>query len=63
MRAALRESVVSPDAPAEKIRMVKRSYAAGFPLYLIAFAVAPWYPKTSLGICVALWAFWAITPG
>jgi len=59
--AALRPSIVDPDAPATTIRRLRRSYWAGPPLYLLAVIVAPFSPWLAMGICTALWIVWAAT--
>jgi uncharacterized membrane protein len=38
-----------------------RNYRLGFPLYLLATAAAFFSPFVTIGICTALWVFWAFT--
>ncbi len=63
MTAAFRASTLDPNAPAARVRRLRRDYKLGPPLYLIAAAAAPFSPMLSMGICTALWVFWAITTG
>jgi uncharacterized membrane protein len=62
LRVAFREKTLALDAPLEKVRRLKRNYLVGPPLYCVALATAPWSPKLAIGIVLALWAFWAVTP-
>jgi uncharacterized membrane protein len=57
--SALRPELLAPNASEVTIRRIRRSYLAGPPLYLLATATAPFFPFVSLGICTALWIFWA----
>jgi uncharacterized membrane protein len=57
--SAFRETVLAPDASHATIRRLRRSYWAGPPLYLVATATAPFFPLAAIGICTALWIFWA----
>jgi uncharacterized membrane protein len=57
--SAFRASVLAPDASQATVRRVRRSYWAGPPLYLLATATAPFFPLAAIGICTALWIFWA----
>jgi uncharacterized membrane protein len=63
LMAAFRESVLDPNAPAARVARLRRDYRYGPPGYLAAFIAAPFSPMLSLGICTALWIFWAITTG
>src|SRR3990172_5143557 len=47
--------------PEEVIRWFTRNYRLGFPLYLLATAAAFVSPFVTIGICTALWVFWAFT--
>ena len=38
---------------------MRRSYALGAPLYLPAAIAAPFNQWLAMGICTALWIFWA----
>jgi uncharacterized membrane protein len=40
---------------------VTRNYKLGLPIYCAATAAAFFSPFLSLGICAALWVFWAVT--
>jgi uncharacterized membrane protein len=55
-RALLRSGV-----PEQTIRKFTRNYRLGFPLYLLATAAAFVSPFVTIGICTALWVFWAFT--
>jgi uncharacterized membrane protein len=57
--SAFRPAVLAPAASRETIKRLSRSYWAGPPLYLAATLVAPFFPMASVGICTALWIFWA----
>jgi uncharacterized membrane protein len=63
MTAAFRESVLDPETPAQKLRQFRRRYKLGPPIYLTAAVAAPFSPLLAMGICTALWVFWAITTG
>ncbi|HEV2201518.1 MAG TPA: TMEM175 family protein [Bryobacteraceae bacterium] len=56
---AFRVAVLAPDASPTTVRRVRRSYWAGPPLYLLATVIAPFFPLAAIGICTALWIFWA----
>jgi uncharacterized membrane protein len=55
-RRLLQESV--PQRTAERLT---RSYALGPPFYLAAVIGAYWSAYITIGICTALWIFWALT--
>lgn len=59
--AAFRKSTLDPQANLKKLREFRRDYMLGPPGYILAFAAAPFKPLLSIGICSALWIFWAIT--
>ena len=59
VRAAFRPGVLARDASQATVRRLSRSYWAGPPLYLLATVTAPFFPLTAIGICTALWIFWA----
>jgi uncharacterized membrane protein len=63
LRAAFRPATLSPEAPAETVRRFKRSYAVGPPLYAVNMAVAFFSPKLAMAMALAMWLFWAVTPG
>jgi uncharacterized membrane protein len=54
--ALLRRGVPEP-----VIRKFTRNYRLGFPLYLLAAVGAFLHPMITIGICTALWIFWAFT--
>jgi uncharacterized membrane protein len=59
--AAFRKSAVDPRADMKKLQQFRRDYLLGPPGYLAALGVAPFEPLLTIGICSALWIFWAIT--
>jgi uncharacterized membrane protein len=61
LMAGFRPSVLDPAAPPATIARLRRSYLVGPPLYLLATVVAPFSPWVAMGICTALWIFWAAT--
>jgi TMEM175 potassium channel family protein len=61
LMAAFRKSMLDPNASAATIRRLRRSYRFGPPLYLAATVSAPFSPWVALGICTALWIWWAVT--
>ncbi len=63
LTAAFREETLDPKAPAERVRRFRRDYKLGPPLYILAAAAAPFSPMLAMGICTALWIFWAFTTG
>ena len=48
-------------APQETIDRIDRNYRYGTPMYLVATLGAAVSPHVTLGICTALWVFWAFT--
>ena len=63
LHTAFRECALDPDAPPQRVQRFRRDYRLGPPLYLLAVLSAPFSPMLSMGICTALWIFWAITTG
>ena len=61
LMAAFRESTLDPAASPETVERFRRDYKLGPPLYLLAAAAAPFSAWLSLGICTALWIFWAVS--
>lgn len=59
---AFRRSSLSPRAPADLVRRLRRSYLAGPPLYAAVLAISPWCPKVAMGISFGMWVFWAVVP-
>lgn len=49
------------DASAEVIGRINRNYRMGTPAYALATAAAFVSPYLTIGICTALWVFWAFT--
>ncbi len=49
--AAFRKEMLDPNASAETPRKLRRSYRWGPPLYLLAFAAAPFSPWLAMSIC------------
>ena len=62
LMAAFRKSVLDPNAPEARLRRFRKDYRLGPPLYLLATIAAPFSPALSMGICTALWIFWAVMP-
>jgi uncharacterized membrane protein len=61
IRASLRKQLLASSSSVEYVDRLRRSYAFGPPLYLLAFLAAFVDVRLSLGICTALWIFWAAT--
>ena len=57
--AAFRKPLLAPGVSAVLVRRMRRSYALGAPLYLLAAIAAPFSQWLAMGICTALWIFWA----
>lgn len=53
--------LLKPDASAEVIERINRSYRLGTPAYLLATVGAFISPYVTIGICTVLWVFWAFT--
>lgn len=53
--------LLKPNASAEVIERINRSYRLGTPAYLLATAGAFISPYVTIGICTVLWVFWAFT--
>jgi uncharacterized membrane protein len=53
--------VLRADAPEETVRRITRNYCYGPPLYILATVAAFFSPYLMIGICTALWVFWALT--
>jgi uncharacterized membrane protein len=49
------------EVPESTIETISRNYRMGTPLYLVATAAAFFSVYVSVGICTALWIFWAAT--
>jgi uncharacterized membrane protein len=58
--ASQRELLVN-GVPEHTVKTLTRSYRLGLPLYLVATVSAFVSPYVSMGICTALWLFWAVT--
>ena len=61
IRAAFRRPLLSATASEEFVAKTCHSYMFGPPLYLLAMLAAVVDVRASLGICTALWIFWATT--
>jgi len=61
IRAAFRKPLLSSTASEEFIAKTCHNYMFGPPLYLLATLAAVVNERLSLGICTALWIFWAMT--
>jgi uncharacterized membrane protein len=58
--AALRKDVLLLDVPPATVRRLRRSYALGPPMYLLAGVAALLSSVLSLFICTGLWILWAV---
>ncbi len=56
---ALRPECLAPDADPKLVRSFRRGYWIGPPAYGLAMATAPINAWLSMGICTALWMYWA----
>lgn len=56
---ALRPECLAPDADPRLIRSFRHSYWIGPPAYGLALVAAAFNAWLSMGICTALWMFWA----
>lgn len=56
---AFRPLVLVPTASESTLHRLRRSYWSGPPIYILATLVAPFYPLAAIGICTAMWIFWA----
>ncbi len=61
LSAAHRRVLLKSDAPQRAVRRITQNYRLGLPLYLMATVVAFVSVRLSMGICTALWIFWAVT--
>jgi uncharacterized membrane protein len=59
--AAYRRPLLRAGIPPAQIRQRTVANLLGFPVYMLALACAFWSPLLTVGICAALWIFWAIT--
>jgi uncharacterized membrane protein len=53
--------LLHPSVPQTRVDQLTKSYLAGFPVYLVATAVAFWNPYVSIAVCCCLWVVWALT--
>jgi uncharacterized membrane protein len=53
--------LLKPDASDEVVARINRNYRLGTPAYLLAMIGAFVSPYVTIGICTALWIFWAFT--
>ena len=61
LRAAFRKRMLIPSTSMDFVAKTCRSYLAGPPLYSLALLAAFLDVRLALGICTALWIFWAAT--
>jgi uncharacterized membrane protein len=54
-------SLFKSNVPASEIETVTKNYRWGIPLYMLATLAAYFSVYASVGICTALWVFWAAT--
>jgi uncharacterized membrane protein len=54
-------TLLRADASEEVIGRIDRSYRMGTPMYLLATVGAFLSPYITIGLCTALWIFWAFT--
>ena len=50
-----------PHASPRQVRKLTISFLAGFPIYLVATALAFWNAYASIAVCFCLWIVWAMT--
>lgn len=53
--------LMKPDASTEVVERINRNYRLGTPAYLVATIGAFASPYVTIGMCTALWVFWAFT--
>jgi uncharacterized membrane protein len=53
-------SLLRAGLPDQALRKITKYYSMGFPIYLLATGLAFVNANISLGICTALWIFWAL---
>ncbi len=53
--------LLHPSVPQTRVDQLTKSYVAGFPVYLVATALAFWNPYVSIAVCCGLWVVWAVT--
>jgi uncharacterized membrane protein len=53
--------LLHPRVPQARVDQLTKSYLAGFPIYLVATALAFWNAYVSIAVCCSLWVVWAIT--
>ena len=53
--------LMKPDASTEVVERINRNYRLGTPAYLVATLGAFVSPYVTIGMCTALWVFWAFT--
>ncbi|HXW55199.1 MAG TPA: TMEM175 family protein [Candidatus Cybelea sp.] len=54
-------TLLRADASEEVIQRIDRSYRVGTPMYVLATVGAFLNPYVTIGLCTALWIFWAFT--
>jgi uncharacterized membrane protein len=58
---AHRRRLLHPHVPQARVDQLTKSFLAGFPIYLVATALAFWNAYVSIALCCCLWVVWAIT--
>lgn len=53
--------LLHPHVPQARVDWLTKSYLAGFPVYVMATALAFWNAYVSIALCCCLWVVWAIT--
>jgi uncharacterized membrane protein len=53
--------LLHPSVPQTRVDRLTKSYLAGFPIYLVATALAFWNAYVSIAVCCGLWVVWAVT--
>jgi uncharacterized membrane protein len=53
--------LLHPHASPRQMRKLTISFLAGFPIYLVATALAFWNAYASIAVCFCLWIVWAMT--
>jgi hypothetical protein len=61
LTAAHQRALLKSDAPQREVRRITQNYRLGPPLYFLATVGAFISVRLSMGICTALWIFWAVT--
>jgi uncharacterized membrane protein len=59
-RTACRRHLLKSHVPPEHIARIGKSYRFGFAVYVAATLLAFWNAAVGLGLCLALWFYWAL---